>query len=244
MRAFWLILSVAVYAFFLIAFLYLIGFVGNLPTLPVTVDRGPDTAPMLAAVIDVALIALFGVQHSVMARQGFKRGMTSIVPAPLERSVYVLASTVVLCVLCGGWQPIPAILWSTEGTVATLLWLLFGVGWGLLLLSTFLINHFELFGLQQTWLHWRGASAAPPKFRTPFLYRMVRHPLYLGFVIAFWAAPVMTVGHALLAAGMTAYILIGVHYEERDLIGFFGAEYRAYRAQVGAVIPGLGRVRE
>ena len=230
------------YAAFFAAFLYLIGFVAALPQLPTNVDKGLSAAPLTAALIDMGLIALFGVQHSVMARQGFKRGWTRIVPPPVERSVFCLASAAVLVAMFALWHPIAGSVWSVENQALRIaLWALSGVGWAILLLSTFLINHFELFGLVQAWRHFRGQEAAPPKFVTPFFYRYVRHPLYSGFVIAFWATPEMTYSHLLLAAGFTAYILIGVWHEERDLVGQFGDDYLAYRRKVGGLFPGVGR---
>jgi protein-S-isoprenylcysteine O-methyltransferase Ste14 len=237
-----LVFSLIAYAIFLAVFAYLVGFMANLPQLPATLDRGPDAHWSFALTVDLGLIALFGLQHSVMARQGFKRGWTRIVPAAAERSVYVLVTSLVLILFFWLWLPIPAVLWSVTAPLGW--WLLTGLsalGWLIVLTSTYLINHFELFGLQQAWLHLRGKDAAAPKLRMPLFYKLVRHPLYSGFLIAFWAAPVMTVGHLVFAAGMTAYILIGVHFEERDLGAFFGEDYAAYQRVVGAVVPGVGR---
>ncbi|HEU4959567.1 MAG TPA: isoprenylcysteine carboxylmethyltransferase family protein [Sphingomonas sp.] len=229
------------YLIFFATFLYLIGFVGNL-VVPLTVDRGPAVAPATAIVVDVLLIALFAVQHSVMARPGFKRGWTRIVPAPIERSIYVLAASIALIVLMALWRPIAGTIWTVNEPVgAAILWVLFALGWGIVLASTFLINHFELFGLQQVWLAASGRPAATPAFRTPLFYRAVRHPLYAGFFLAFWATPRMSVGHLLLAGGMSLYMLIAIRYEERDLVAAFGDDYRAYRARVGMLVPGLGR---
>lgn len=241
-RSFYLLFAVAAYGIFFATFLYLIGFVGGFDLLPRTVDDGPSAAPALAVVGNLALIALFGIQHSVMARQGFKRAWTRIVPKPIERSVYVLMASATLILLFAFWHPIGTIVWRFDNpVVAAVLWALFATGWLLVLLSTFLINHFELFGLQQVYLHARGREAAAPQFRTPLFYRVVRHPLYLGFVIAFWAAPVMTAGHLLLAAGMSAYMLIAIRYEERDLTALFGSEYDRYRQDVGMLTPRLRR---
>ena len=240
-RAATLFFAAAAYAIFFATFLYLISFVGNLPFAPITVDRGPDAPVGTAVLIDSALIALFGLQHSVMARQGFKRAWTRTIPKPIERSVYVLAASSVLIVLFFGWRPIGGTVWEIGGMVGGILTFLFALGWLVVLLSTFLINHFELFGLQQAWLHSRGREAAAPQFRQPFFYRLVRHPLYSGFLLAFWATPVMSYGHLLLAAGMTVYILIAIQFEERDLVHLFGRDYEDYRGRVGMLIPGVGR---
>jgi len=230
------------YAIFFATFLYLIAFVGNLPWVPVTVDRGGAASPIgVAVAIDLALIALFGIQHSGMARRAFKSWWTRFVPEHVERSFYVLAASGVLIVLFALWRPIDGVIWATDGAGAAVLWALFGLGWAIVLLSTFLINHFELFGLQQAWFHFRDRQAADPTFRTPFLYRLVRHPLYLGFCISFFAAPTMTVGRLVFAVGMTAWILIAIGLEEKDLIAMFGDRYREYRRQVGMLLPMLGR---
>ena len=242
MRGIFLVIGVACYGIFFATFLYLIGFVGALPYVPRTVDLGPAASPLAAIVIDLALIALFGVQHSVMARPAFKRRWTRIVPPALERSVYVLLASVALMILFLGWRPLPALLWSVTSPVgAGALWAVFAAGWGIVLLSTFMIDHFELFGLKQVWSKVRAQRDGPPRFLTPLFYRIVRHPLYSGFILAFWATPVMTVGHLLLAGGMTVYILIAIGHEERDLIAVFGEEYRRYRARVGMLVPGIGR---
>ena len=242
MRAVYGVIALAVYAVFFATFLYLIGFVAGLPFLPATVDRGLLAVPLPAVLVDLALIALFGVQHSVMARPGFKAAWTRTVPAALERTVYVLAASLCLIVLFALWQPIGGDVWRVTGAVpATMLWALFASGWAIVLASTFLINHFELFGLLQVYRHWRGASAADPRFRTPLLYKLVRHPLYSGFLIAFWATPAMTVGHVVLAAGMSLYIVIAIRYEERDLVDVFGDDYVGYRRTTGMLVPGVGR---
>ena len=242
-RAATLLFSIVAYAIFFATFLYLIVFVGDLSFARVTVDTGgPQAAPATAAVIDVALIALFGLQHSVMARQGFKRWWTKVIPKPAERSVYVLMASAMLIILMTFWRPIDSVVWSVSSpALANLIWALFWVGWLTVLLSTFLINHFELFGLQQGWFHFSGREAAPPKFRQPLFYKWVRHPLYLGFIFAFWAAPEMTAGHLLLAAGISIYILIAIRYEERDLVGYFGQDYENYRRDVGMLTPRFRR---
>jgi protein-S-isoprenylcysteine O-methyltransferase Ste14 len=244
MRALFMGFSLIAYAIFLATFLYLIGFVGDLTILPTTVDKGPQSAVAAALITDVALIALFGVQHSVMARQGFKQAWTRTVPRPIERSVYVLLASAVLIILFSFWRPIAGTVWSVTNPLAeAILWALFATGWGIVLLSTFLINHFELFGLQQAWLHMQQREAAPAEFRQPFFYKWVRHPLYAGFFLAFWATPQMSYGHLLLAAGMSVYMLIAIRYEERDLVGYFGENYERYRRDVGMLIPGIGRKR-
>ena len=237
-RAVSLLFSLIAYAIFFATFLYLIVFVGDLPFGAQTIDRGPDAPLATAVVIDLALIALFGLQHSVMARQGFKRAWTRIVPEHLERSVYVLGASAALIIMFLVWRPIPIVVWDVTGTAFELpLWFLFATGWLIVLLSTFLINHFELFGLQQAWFKMRGREAQPHQLRQPFFYRWVAHPLYSGFFIAFWATPKMTAGHLLFAVAMSVYILIAIRYEERDLKGLFGKDYEEYRSGVGMLTP-------
>jgi protein-S-isoprenylcysteine O-methyltransferase Ste14 len=226
------------YLFFLCTFSYAIAFVGNLHVAK-TIDSGAPGPVVEALLVNVLLLGLFAVQHSVMARRSFKRWWTRVVPPAIERSTYVLAATLLLALLLWKWQPIAEpIVWSVQtGAPAHAIWTVFWLGWGVLLLSTFLLNHFELFGLGQVFARLSGRPVPQPAFRTPFLYRYVRHPLYLGFVLAFWAAPVMTAGHLLFAAGATGYILVGIWFEERDLVAQFGEQYRRYRAQVGMLIP-------
>jgi protein-S-isoprenylcysteine O-methyltransferase Ste14 len=241
-RAATLVFAIICYAIFFATFLYLIVFVGDFSISGRTVDVGPEAPPVAAAIIDVALIALFGLQHSIMARPAFKAKWTRIVPPPVERSVYVLAASTALIILFYGWRPIEAIVWSvTNPLLQDVIWVAFGLGWATVLLSTFLINHFELFGLQQAWFFVRGREPASPRFHQPLFYKWVRHPLYLGFILAFWAAPEMTVGHLLLAAGISIYILIAIRYEERDLTNLFGEEYRNYSLTVGMLIPRFRR---
>ena len=242
-RAATLLFAIVCYAVFFATFLYLICFVGDLTFAPKTVDKGWTTAPLpVALATNIALIALFGLQHSIMARPAFKAKWTKIVPPPAERSVFVLAASLALIVLFLGWQPIDTIVWNvTDPILSDIIWVLFWIGWLTVLVSTFLINHFELFGLQQAWLHVRGGDAAPPQLRQPLFYRWVAHPLYSGFFLAFWAAPEMTAGHLLLAAGMSIYMLIAIRYEERDLTTMFGDDYRRYRSGVGMLTPRFRR---
>ncbi|HXG99143.1 MAG TPA: methyltransferase [Sphingomicrobium sp.] len=241
-RSLFMAFALVVYAIFLATFLYLIAFVGNLPWVPVTVDRGPDAPVGTAVAINLALIAMFGLQHSVMARQGFKRAWTRIVPKAAERSFYVLAASLMLILLFVAWRPIYGVVWQvTNPLLVGGLLGLFALGWVIVLTSTFLINHFELFGLQQAWFNLRDRAAAAPQLRQPFLYRFVRHPLYSGFFIAFWATPTMTLGHLLLASGMSVYMVLAIRLEERDLVDLFGTDYEQYRENVGMLAPRLGR---
>ena len=230
------------YLFFLATFTYAIGFVGNLPLLPKTIDSGASAPLVETLAVNLALLGLFAVQHSVMARRGFKRWWTRVIPESVERSTFVLAATAVLALLLWQWRPIAEpVLWSVSDPVARfVLNGVFWLGWGVLLISTFLINHFELFGLRQVWANLRGQALPAPVFHTPLFYRHVRHPIYLGFVLGFWATPQMTAGHLLFAAASTGYILIGIWFEERDLIAQFGQRYLAYRQQVGMLLPKFG----
>ena len=232
-----LVYGVAVYVFFMATFLYAIAFTGNL-WVPKTIDSGAPGPLVEALLVNLGLLGLFAVQHSVMARRGFKRWWTTIVSPAVERSTFVLAATVCLALLLWQWRPMPATVWAVlDPRAASAIWGLFWLGWGILFLSTFLINHFELFGLMQVVARITGHEMPAPEFRTPLLYRYVRHPIYLGFVLSFWAAPVMSQGRLLFALGATGYILVGVWFEERDLIHQFGDRYRAYREQVGMILP-------
>ena len=227
------------YSAFLVTFLYAIGFAGNL-IVPKSIDT-ESTAGGNALIINLPLLSVFAVQHSVMARQWFKRGWTKIVPPPVERSTYVLFASAALALVMWQWRPMTGTVWNIEGGLgATALNGAFWLGWGLVLLSTFLIDHFELFGLKQVWLHLRGAESQPPSFTTPFIYKRSRHPLYLGFMIAFWSAPHMTTGHLLFALVTTAYMLTAIQFEERDLLKSHGEAYAEYRKRVRMLIP-LGR---
>jgi len=229
--------GVAAYAVFFGTFLYAIGFVPGV-VVPKTVDTGPVVSTGEALVVNILLLSLFAVQHSVMARKPFKRWWTQFVPASIERSTYVLLASLALILLFWQWRPLPSIVWQiTDPTFAMAMLALSFFGWLIVVLSTFLINHFELFGLQQVIDNLAGKVASEPRFRTPFLYKLVRHPLYLGFIIAFWATPVMTAGHLLFALVTTAYILVAIMLEERDLIDLFGDEYRRYRQRVAMLIP-------
>jgi methanethiol S-methyltransferase len=225
------------YLVFLPTLLYAIGFVTGVGV-PKTIDDGPVVPVIEALIVNLSLLSLFAVQHSGMARKPFKRWLTQFVPASVERSVYVLLASLALILLLWQWRPIPAVVWQvTNAHVAMTMTALSLTGWLLVLFSTFLINHFELFGLHQVAANLVGRTMPAARFKTPVLYKFVRHPIYLGFIIAFWATPVMTVGHLLFAAVTTAYIFVGIALEERDLIQLFGEEYKRYRAQVGMLAP-------
>ncbi len=227
----------AAYLLFLAAFLYLVGFVGNI-CVPRTVDHGLSAPIGRAILVNMLLLGAFGVQHSVMARPGFKRWWARFIPASIERSTYVWLSNAVLLLLYWQWRTIPAVIWHVELPAGRLaVWVLFWLGWVTALASTFLINHFDLFGLRQAYLAWREKPYTNIAFHTRLLYRLVRHPLMLGFLIAFWSAPTMTAGHLLFALGMTGYILIAVQLEERDLVAALGDQYRDYRRDVPMLLP-------
>lgn len=227
----------ASYLVFVATFLYAIGFVTGIGV-PKTVDSGAPGPIGEAVVIDLLLLSLFALQHSGMARRPFKRWLTRVVPAPVERSLYVLLASLALIAIYWQWRPIPQVIWQIDHPQASMAVMVLSLaGWLLVLASTFLISHFELFGLRQVALHLAGRPMPGPQFRTPALYRLVRHPIYLGFIIAFWATPVMTAGHLLFAAVTTAYILVGIALEERDLVHQFGDEYRRYRAGVPMLLP-------
>ena len=233
--------GVVCYLIFFATFLYAIGFVGNI-WVPQSIDAAPRLATSEALLINLLLLGVFAIQHSVMARPGFKRWWTRVVPEPAERSTYVLFSSLALIVLFTYWQPLGGMIWQVHDPGGQFtLYSLFAFGWGLVLVSTFLINHFDLFGLRQVWLYLRGQDYTPLSFVTPGPYKLVRHPLYVGWLFAFWATPTMTVTHLVFALATTAYILIAIRLEERDLIACHGERYHDYRRQVPMLVPRIFR---
>lgn len=233
-----LIYGIASYLVFLGSILYAMIFIGNY-SMPKSIDAGSESGLALSILVDVVLLGSFAVQHSVMARPAFKRWWTAIIPASCERSTYVLASSLLLILIFWQWRPIGTTIWQVEGWLAALLTAIYWIGWLTALTSTYMIDHFELFGLRQVFDALRGAAARLPMFKTPLLYRFVRHPLLLGFLLVFWAAPHMTVGHLLFAVMTTGYILVGIRLEERDLVAEFGATYEQYRRRVPMLMPRL-----
>jgi protein-S-isoprenylcysteine O-methyltransferase Ste14 len=235
-----LLYGVGCYAVFLAVFLYAIGFIGNL-WVPKSMDSPGEVAIGAALLVNLGLLGVFAIQHSVMARPAFKRGWTRLIPAAAERSTYVLFSSLALIVLFRWWQPMGGIIWDvTSPAGINAIYATYAAGWLLLLYVTFLIDHFDLFGLRQVWLYWRGRAYTPVPFRTPWLYRQVRHPLYIGWLLIFWATPTMTMAHLVFAIMTTAYILIAIQFEERDLISEH-PEYAEYRRRVPMLLPFMGR---
>jgi protein-S-isoprenylcysteine O-methyltransferase Ste14 len=233
-----LLYALVSYGIFTVSFLYAVGFVGNY-VVPKSIDVGSLTNQAEAVVVNLLLMSLFAIQHSVMARPSFKRWLTKFLPAACQRSTYVLLSSLILLLLFWQWRPIPTPVWQASGITA---WLLIGVhwlGWLIAFASTHMIDHFDLFGLRQAFVAFRGAEISGQSFRTPLLYKIVRHPIMLGFLLAFWATPEMTAGHLLFALANTAYILVALQFEERDLIAAFGATYQEYRRRVPMLLPRL-----
>jgi methanethiol S-methyltransferase len=224
------------YAVFVVSMIYAPGFFGN-TLVSKTIDVGRAVAPGQAILVNLQLIGLFAIQHSIMARQGFKRWWAKHLPAPCQRSTYVLLSSLLLLLLFWQWRPIPTVVWTVDGIAGWLLVGLYWCGWSLVLASSYMIDHFDLFGLRQTFSALRGAEPSGQPFRTPLLYKIVRHPLMLGFLIVFWATPEMTAGHLLFAVVVTIYVLVALHFEERDLISQFGVAYQQYRQRVPMLLP-------
>jgi protein-S-isoprenylcysteine O-methyltransferase Ste14 len=240
-RTLFLLYGVVSYFIFFGTILYAIGFVGNL-IVPKTIDGIPEVGLLQALLINAGLLTLFAVQHSVMARPAFKKWWTKMIPTEIERSTYVLFSSLCLLLLFWKWEPLGGIVWTVEdGLLTGILYALFGLGWTLLFASSFLINHFDLFGLRQVWLNFRKKPYTAIPFNLPLFYKYVRHPLYLGFVIAFWSTPTMTVTHLIFSIACTGYILAGIQFEERDLISHFGDKYRAYKESVPMLIPSISK---
>lgn len=234
------------YAMFLASFLYAIAFVGNISqvpgfpdlVIPKTIDSGAPGSVVESIIINALLLSVFAVQHSLMARPAFKRVWTEIIPNGVERSTYVLLSSLALVLIYWQWRPLPDPVWTISSSLAVFaLNITFWIGWGIVLISTFLQNHFELFGLRQVWARLRARELPISTFRTPLFYRWVRHPIYLGFMIAFWSASTMSQGHLLFALATTGYMFVGIYLEERDLVTYFGARYIAYREEVSMILP-------
>ena len=232
-----LLYGVLCYLVFLATFLYAIGFVGGV-FVPLSLDSDPSAPFAESLLIDVALLGIFAMQHSVMARPAFKRWWTRFVPRSIERSTYVLFSSLALILLFWQWRPLGGVVWEVDGPMARdMLWTLFALGWVIVLVGTFLISHVDLFGLRQVWLNWRRAPYAPPGFVAPLFYRLVRHPIMLGFIVAFWAAPRMTFAHLVFTIATTAYILVALQFEEHDLATSIGEPYRDYQRRVRMLVP-------
>ena len=236
-RIFGVTFGVFSYLVFFVSFVYTVGFLADFGV-PKTVDSAATSPAWLAVIINLGLFAVFAVQHSVMARPGFKRWWTRIVPEHLERSIYVLLSVVVVVLLYWGWQPIEGTVWSVQNeTLRGVLWAGYLAGYATIFLATVLLNHFDLFGLRQVWLHAKGEAYTDLPFKTPFFYKHVRHPLYVGWLMAFWITPEMSVGHLFFAGACSAYIFVALIFEERDLVAHFGETYREYRRTVPSLMP-------
>ncbi|MEC9248568.1 MAG: isoprenylcysteine carboxylmethyltransferase family protein [Pseudomonadota bacterium] len=241
MRSIFFLYGVFCYLLFLGVFVYTIGFVGNF-IVPKTMDSGEEIGWLNASIINLALLSLFAVQHSVMARPAFKKWWTSIVPPAIERSTYVLATNLVLIILIWFWCPVNIVIWDVSNeSFAPLIWGVCALGWMIVLISTFLIDHFELFGLKQVYYNLRNREMTSASFRTPLFYKHVRHPIYFGFAVAFWATPTMTAAHLLFAIGATGYSVIGALFEERDLVDNFKSDYQEYQGKVPMLVPKLNR---
>jgi len=240
-RSLAVVYGVLCYALFFVTFLYAIGFVGNL-VVPKAIDSGDPSGFVASLVINLLLLGIFAVQHSLMARPGFKKWWTQFVPVPLERSTYVLLSSLALVLLFWLWRPLPDVIWHVDNAAGRMLLMgLFWIGWLTVLGSTFMISHFDLFGLRHVWLHFRRQEYHHPNFTLNYLYKFIRHPLMLGFLIAFWATPHMSLGHLLFTIATTGYILIGIHLEERDLRQILGKDYEDYRNRVPMLFPMPGK---
>lgn len=234
--------GISVYCLFLVTWLFAIAFVGDLSVISRTIDAGPEVSFARAATTNAILLLLWTIPHSVMARQKFKNWWTKIVPSPVERSTYVLTASLLMLLLFHQWRPIPRVVWNIESGLGYFtLWGVFWIGWLLVFYSTFLIDHFDMFGLRQVYMYLRRREYIPPNFKTPALHKYVRHPIMTSLIIAFWATPRMTIGHLMLAIGMTFYVVVGTAFEERDLIKTYGDAYEKYRRQVPMLLPLLKR---